>query len=501
MNSVLSRSARRQEGSSESILWTSVLAFAGAVALALAYVVPPETTGLYAWTAGLGLTLSVFAWACYRLHGGEFLAPGWIVVGLFGFFCVTRGIYLTFEPDAAESQVYRPVKDALALSQAVSLLALVSFMVGYFLFFPLQLARSLPAPRTMPFVGPACAIAIVTVYVIANVARWWAIQLGNYTKLSFAGRADAPVPGIILDVSFLALIAYLAALAVGFRGSRWLLIVALVFMTPIELAFAVGTGFKAHLVLVALAWLLAARAAGIRVTMRQLLAGVAAFIFVVTPIIHANREAQYRLTGGGQATTDIAWQAVRDTPARLREIGPLDYASYGFTRLMNRTTSVESVALAVKLTPGLRDFQYGRTYKEIVPAALVPRQLWQGKLDVNAIDADFTRDYAEAPYWRTSVIGPTVTGDLYMNFGIAGVVGGWFLFALLLRVFWEWLMARGVGVAGSLIYFAVMAHALRVETSVPSIMVEMIQALALAIAFVALLSVLSSRVDGTEAPA
>lgn len=494
MSSALSGPARRQEGSSESILWASAIAFAGAVVLALAYVVPSETTELYAWTAGLGLILGVFAWVCYRLHGGEFLAPGWIVVGLFGFFWVARGLYLTFEPDAAQLQVYRPVKDALALSQAVSLLALVSFMIGYFLLFPLRLARSLSAPRTMPFVGPACAFAVVSVYVVANIARWWAIQLGNYTKLSFTGRAEAPVPGIILDVSFLALIAYLAALALGFRGSRWLLIVALLLMTPIETAFAIGTGFKYHLVWVALAWLLAARAAGVRITVRQLLAGVAAFVFVATPIIQTNRHEQGRLTAGGQATTEIAWQALRDTPARLQEIGPLSFPSYGFVQLMNRTTSVESVALAVKAAPELEGFQYGRLYKEIVPAALAPRQLWQGKLDAHALDTDFTRDYAQAPFWRTSVIGPTVTGDLYINFGVAGVVGGWFLFALLLRVVWEWLMARGVGVAGILIYFAVMAHALRVETSVPAMMVEMIQAFGLAVAFVALLSVLSSRI-------
>ena len=75
-----------------------------------------------------------------------------------------------------------------------------------------------------------------------------------------------------------------------------------------------------------------------------------------------------------------------------------------------------------------------------------PRFLWADKpVSINARGNEFGhRIGVLAPDDPLTAVGPTLPGELFINFGVAGVLIGMFLFGLLLKFLYVYLIARGV---------------------------------------------------------
>lgn len=102
-----------------------------------------------------------------------------------------------------------------------------------------------------------------------------------------------------------------------------------------------------------------------------------------------------------------------------------------------------------------QSFSHGATFRELLFIFGPPRFLWSNKpLSMNAngnalghkihilADSDF----------KTSV-GPTIIGDWYINFGLAGIVFGMFLMGALFRLIYEYLIKMTeISLSGVMIY-------------------------------------------------
>jgi oligosaccharide repeat unit polymerase len=124
----------------------------------------------------------------------------------------------------------------------------------------------------------------------------------------------------------------------------------------------------------------------------------------------------------------------------------------GVTAFMERMGGVESLAIIIRDTPDVMNYQYGATLAYIF-VAWVPRYLWEDKPPsfTQIFPALYLRDFFDP---GTVGFAPTIFGEAYVNFHFPGIlmvalIGGW-----LLRALYEHLIARKRTISGVFIYSA-----------------------------------------------
>lgn len=116
-----------------------------------------------------------------------------------------------------------------------------------------------------------------------------------------------------------------------------------------------------------------------------------------------------------------------------------DALQAGFEATGNRLDGLGPSAVIVRDTPRISPFQHGRTLILAI-YAFVPRLLWPKKPHIN-IGQWITDTYGSGPQIRSNT-GPTVLGDLYLNFGLWSVAIGFLLMGIAVRSFHESTLGR-----------------------------------------------------------
>ena len=99
-------------------------------------------------------------------------------------------------------------------------------------------------------------------------------------------------------------------------------------------------------------------------------------------------------------------------------------------------------------------FLYGKSLLNFFISLGPPRFIWGNKPIINAGGNEFGRKYEilSPDNFQTSV-GPTIVGDLYMNFGITGIALGMLFFGALFRVIFDSLINKtNISLSGVVIY-------------------------------------------------
>ena len=194
------------------------------------------------------------------------------------------------------------------------------------------------------------------------------------------------------------------------------------FMLPILLllAFSVARGSRTDAAFVVLA-LLSVRAFFVRpVRLRIFVVLAVITLFVLTPTLEALRvQALAESTSAGQ----VARQHLTH--------GALSSTGWGLVN--RRINGAESLALAVKYSPEPLPYQYGRSWAT-VPYTFVPHLIWRDKPSSN-LTRDFSVEYGGLSAARGDglTLAPTIPGDLYLNFGLAALLIGFFLLGIYIR--------------------------------------------------------------------
>ena len=109
---------------------------------------------------------------------------------------------------------------------------------------------------------------------------------------------------------------------------------------------------------------------------------------------------------------------------------------YVFADRLNYTIVVSSI---VHKTPFVWDFKYGYTYL-LIFISIVPRILWPGKPGIASFGNVFGRDYGFiSPVDYTTSVAMTWVGEMFLNFGWAGIICGFF-YGLFYRTIYNYFM-------------------------------------------------------------
>lgn len=304
----------------------------------------------------------------------------------------------------------------IAAAQAAALGGLLCLFLGYALPFGAMLSHVLPRPTRdwtpTAALGVACAM----------IPLGWLVFLSS--RFGFLpAQLGSGFLGAISSASFFGI----ALLTILFQrhGSRAaLLLLALLIPPTMVINFFTGSkqAFFSAPVMVALTYLAIRR----RIPVRWIAAGMLALVLFY-PISHAYRE-------DWRSLPEVLADPVGTLAAlsqRLSDYPVGEFITEGLDATTARLDVLSITAVIMRDTPHPVPFQGGWTLGYIA-LSYVPRALWPGKPALE-FGQFVTDNYGAGGHVVTST-GAGWIGELYMNFGISGIVTGMLVMGLLLRI-------------------------------------------------------------------
>lgn len=313
--------------------------------------------------------------------------------------------------------------------QLTSVLALASLLLGYAV--PLGPALAAPIPRFRRDWSQMQTIAIALVMIPFG----WAIMLAGLLGVFSAALGSGAVG--VLGSSYVYGIALLAIAYLRHRSRVALTLLAVV--VPVTSAFGLFTGSKGAILISGAMVVFAIVVVRRRLQLRWVLAGVAASALVYPVGVFVRED----ILAGNTLTVIHALRDFGGTSARIADFissnRGAQYFAEGLGSSAARFDSLGASSVIVRDTPSVAPFLHGETLV-LYFYAFVPRLIWPSKPAITT-GRYVTDVYGSGPQINSST-APTQIGDYFMNFGYPGVVGGLFLFGLLLRVGHEVLLRR-----------------------------------------------------------
>jgi hypothetical protein len=169
-----------------------------------------------------------------------------------------------------------------------------------------------------------------------------------------------------------------------------------------------------------------------RIPTRLFVAGFALFVFFY-PVNLTYRAIINRGHLNTKSLTDTAGAmgtAVVNTWGNNSVLDTLSFT--GQQAKLRQADVLQDIGLIVRYTPHPFPYRMGAAYLRLPATVLIPRIMWPEK-PVDDLGYVMTRDYVGLNAYEAqfSSSAPTIFGDLYMNFAIAGVVVGMALLGLL----------------------------------------------------------------------
>lgn len=374
----------------------------------------------------------------------------------------------------------RPYRDALPRSQAWLALGCIALVVGY--------AIAGASTRRTASRGETAGRVSSTALLVA-----FAAGMGfQYLAYRAGGTYDARNVLIYNTLGYGAFAAYVVGtleLQDAPKGERrGLRVLVFGVMLPVQSVWALSHGSKTGAVVVLIAYLVVRQVVGRPVRLRWIVIGAAIFLAALTPIV--NHARSQRTSAKSLIAAGLVTALVDDvTHPSLPNLKNLEH---GFDLVETRTGGSESLAMAVKYTPALRGYQDGRSLAAI-PLDLIPHFIWPGK-PYYSVGRTFSLVYGgEDPNAGAGLtLAPTVPGDLYMNFGAAGIVGGFFVIGFLLRCLSR-ITAGGLTELRVTLYVTLVVQSLFLDQDIAVVTSDAFTRVAAAVLFIWLMRLASSR--------
>jgi len=121
---------------------------------------------------------------------------------------------------------------------------------------------------------------------------------------------------------------------------------------------------------------------------------------------------------------------------------------------MMRFHGIDSMIYIIRDTPGVMDYQLGKTIAPVF-VSWIPRQLWEEK-PIIAFGKIFGETYFKKFFGGTGAVpSPTLIGESYINFHVAGILWATFLMGIILKFFYHYLIKNNYGASGVFIYISI----------------------------------------------
>jgi hypothetical protein len=404
---------------------------AGFLVCGFALHVPDEAKAALAVTVLLaGLMLGTASFRFSRT-GGDAFDPLFLLTLVLTLYFVFHAMWFLVDPSRLSLNIRRPFIDEMARSQAYLLLAYAAMLVAFAVARPRD-ARMNSTSRKAISETPMSRLLLI--FAVGMVFNFVAFKAGAYSKSINSGLTVSGNFRVLRTIGFFSFVAYVGALlrvtTAPHESTRKARVVVYGVMLPGQIVWAFVTGTKSEAFFAVFALLLVRNYRVRLISARRVLASVIAFVVLFTPLVQTTRS---ETTAGNLSSSSDIHRAVDRFPNEIGRVvrgkGLLD----GVQILQERTNGSESFALATKYTPTLRGYQFGHSWAG-VPLTFVPRFLWHTKPNY-ALTRDFSEIYAgqSVAGGNGLALAPTFPGDLYMNFGLVGVLGGFLIVGFLLR--------------------------------------------------------------------
>jgi hypothetical protein len=213
------------------------------------------------------------------------------------------------------------------------------------------------------------------------------------------------------------------------RGSK----VTLWTLVALEAVVGGLAGGKQYFLLSVLAVLIPYGALRGRLSLRILLAGAVAFLWIAVPFNTA-----YRQVVRSDTSTLAPSAAVAAAPEVLSSViagtsvGEVMAASS--IQMLRRVRMIDSVAITAQLTPQTIPYRSPLEFASAPVVGLIPRALWPDK-PILTTGYEFSQEYYGTSADSYTSAGITPLGDLYRHGGLATVLVGMLLLGMGARVF------------------------------------------------------------------
>jgi len=370
-----------------------------------------------------------------------FELPVWLTLNVFLFMGVSGRLNVQELSLLNPSLEGNPYWITLALLYII--FGIVAMWVGYH-FDPFQfpLRRSSDQPGSlgkMVFQAPVMGVVVI-MYGLSLFARLWKLQAGLYGYLQ-AGSLLNSVPAGLQWLNYAEGLGIVGLLVIALEVYRrdhpsLALRIMLCGMIATEVFFTVVSGVKSPIVMLVILILAVAHYAGRSYPWKTIVVLVLVFILVF-PVMQAYRSAissgsfteRSSLADATEFLTELSGQVLLGQPVS-------DNLQVVRDTVIGRQASlIQNVALVIRLTPSALPYLYGRDYWSLPLLVLVPRFLWPSKPMSGLQGADFTYTYVGSNLATSTAV--TSFGDLYMNFGLPGIVVGMMVIGMFYRTVYD----------------------------------------------------------------
>lgn len=273
-------------------------------------------------------------------------------------------------------------------------------------------------------------------YAIGLLARIYMINYGLYAYLGIANLNVSSLGLLQIMMHIEKFCTYaLAILTISYfiKPSNAKRIMFALIMS-LEIIFGFISGMKSHviipLLIVAIIYYYTKRN-----TPKGILIGIILILIVSYPFSDTYRDF---INKGAVDTTSIKAiiEAIPDVMYDAYSEATIgSIFNFGYQKSSSRLSMLESFSLIVKDLSQSGRFWYGKYYVYFPLLVLVPRIIWPNKPVID-IGLWFTQTY-----WNPIAISSTAItypGDLYLNFGLVGVLLGMFVTGIIYRLVYEW---------------------------------------------------------------
>lgn len=168
---------------------------------------------------------------------------------------------------------------------------------------------------------------------------------------------------------------------------------------------------------------------------------------------------------------------------------------------VSRFIGTEALTLIVARTPEQVQYQHGETLLLII-YSFVPRVIWSGKPSI--IMCRYNNIYFSGRGPDTGTCSAmTVPGELYWNFGAVGVIGGLFVFGIIVGLLYRWFLEQMTGEThpylAILVYGIALSSLMKIEVGVAQMLSGMVKELVFMAIFFALVTrSIGGKTHGTD---
>lgn len=354
--------------------------------------------------------------------------------GLVGIYCGTT--FWFFDPASEGFDITR------LKVFTYSTIALLSLYIGYYSGLGNRWINVMPRlnfdwQRTRAFICLVIFLLISGTSVVLFI-----IKFGSWEGMESFGRQPGQYQGQVMVGGMTHITAFMRFFWVVFfvsciylfskNKTIWVYIIFLLCLFGISFAF-INFGGKATFLMAVLGYVIARHYLK-RMISAKIFFVLIIIIFILSPFLwHIRAYGIYR------------WDILKDTYISAIS-DPMEFVN----PLLRRSYSFDSFALFIEATDSGKDFELGSTMTDLF-YFFIPRAWWPGK--PLPFTVTFLPKYANM--YSPGSMAPSLPGELYMNFHVIGVILGFLLLGVLMKICYKGLIRRNFNKSSLLVYIPV----------------------------------------------